>query len=52
MFGLLGSCKLNKINFGGYIEDIFTRMLYGEQVNQSFLPYNYAPRYAQRKDAV
>ena len=28
MFGLLESCKLNKVNFGEYIEDILTRILY------------------------
>lgn len=32
MFGLLESCKLNKVNFGEYIEDILTRILCGEEV--------------------
>lgn len=30
MFDLLESCKLNNINFGEYIEDILTRILFGE----------------------
>ena len=41
MFGLLESCKLNKVNFGEYIEDILTRILYGEEVDASFLPCDY-----------
>lgn len=52
MFGLLESCKLNNINFGEYIEDILTRILFGEQVDQSFLPCNYEPQYAEGKDAA
>ena len=31
MFGLLESCKLNKVNFGEYIEDILTRMKNGDK---------------------
>ena len=41
MFGLLESCKLNKVNFGEYIEDILTRILCGEEVDASFLPCDY-----------
>ena len=41
MFGLLESCKLNKVDFGGYIEDILTRILCGEEVDASFLPCDY-----------
>ena len=33
MFGLLESCKLNKVNFGENIEDILTRILCGEEVD-------------------
>ena len=33
MFGLLESCKLNKVNFGEYIVDILTRILCGEEVD-------------------
>ena len=45
MFGLLESCKLNKVNFGEYIEDILTRILAGEDVDMSFLPCDYVRRY-------
>lgn len=38
MFGLLESCKLNDIDFGIYIEDVLTRIMYGEHVDESFLP--------------
>ena len=41
MFGLLESCKLNKVNFGEYIEDILTRILCGEEVDASFLSCDY-----------
>mgnify|MGYP000083270522 FL=1 len=33
MFGLLESCKLNKVNFGEYIVNILTRILCGEEVD-------------------
>ena len=42
MFGLLESCKLNKVNFGEYIGDILTCILCGEEVDASFLPCDYA----------
>ena len=51
MFGLLESCKLNKVNFGGYIEDILTRILAGEDVDMSFLPCDYVRRYEDGMDA-
>ena len=51
MFGLLESCKLNKVNFGEYIEDILTRILCGEEVDASFLPCDYVRRYEDGKDA-
>ena len=36
MFGLLESCILNKVNFGEYIEDVLTRILFGEEGDESF----------------
>ena len=51
MFGLLESCKLNKVNFGEYIEDVLTRILFGEEVDESFLPCDYVRRYEDGKDA-
>ncbi len=52
MFGLQESSKLNRTNFGVYLEDILISMLYGEQVDQPFLPCNYDPRYVERKDTT
>ena len=51
MFGLLECCKLNKVNFGEYIEDVLTRILFGEEVAESFLPCDYVRRYEDGKDA-
>lgn len=51
MFGLLESCKLNKVNFGEYIEDVLTRILFGEEVDDTFLPCDYVRRYEDGKDA-
>ena len=51
MFGLLESCKLNKVNFGEYIEDILTRILCGEEVDGSFLPCNYVRHFEDGTDA-
>lgn len=51
MFGLLESCKLNKVNFGEYIEDVLTRILFGEEVDESFLPCDYVRCYEDGKDA-
>lgn len=51
MFGLLDSCKLNKVNFGEYIEDILTRIFSGEDVDMSFLLCNYVCRYEDGMDA-
>ncbi|MEH2889857.1 hypothetical protein [Segatella copri] len=45
MFGLLESCKLNKVNFGEYIEDILTRILCGEEV---YCPCQCHHRFTQR----
>lgn len=50
MFGLLESCKLNKVNFGEYIEDVLTRILFGEEVDDTFLPCDYVRRYEDGKD--
>lgn len=52
MFGLLESCKLNDIDFGIYIEDVLTRIMYGEQVDESFLPCGYFPRYKEGQDTA
>ena len=52
MFGLQESSKLNRTNFGVYLEDILISMLYGEQVDQPFLPCNYDPRYVERTDTA
>lgn len=51
MFGLLESCKLNKVNFGEYIEDILTRILCGEEVDASFLPCDYVLHFEDGTDA-
>ena len=51
MFGLLESCKLNKVNFGEYIEDILTRILCGEDVDASFLPCDYVRHFEDGTDA-
>ena len=52
MFGLLETCKLNDIDFGIYIEDVLTRIMYGEHVDDTFLPCGYVPRYKEGKDAA
>ena len=52
MFGLLESCKLNDIDFGIYIEDVLTRIMYGEHVDDSFLPCGYVSRYKEGQDAA
>lgn len=51
MFGLLESCKLNKVNFGEYIEDILTRILMGEEVDASFLSCDYVRHFEDGTDA-
>ena len=51
MFGLLESCKLNKVNFCEYIEDILTRILCGEEVDASFLPCDYVRHFEDGADA-
>ena len=51
MFGLLESCKLNKVNFGEYIEDILTRILCGEKVDASFLPCDYVRHFEDGTNA-
>ena len=51
MFGLLESCKLNKVNFGEYIENILTRILCGEEVDASFLPCDYVRHFEDGTDA-
>lgn len=44
-------CKLNKVNFGEYIEDILTRILCGEEVDASFLPCDYVRHFKDGTDA-
>ena len=51
IFWLLESCKLNKVNFGEYIEDILTRILYCEDVDSSFLPCDYVRHFEDGTDA-
>lgn len=51
MFGVLESCKLNKVNFGEYIEDILTRILCGEEVDVSFLLCDYVRHFEDGTDA-
>ena len=40
----LQSCKLNNVDFGYYIEDILTRIVNGEEIDESFIPCNYVAR--------
>lgn len=44
MFGLYESCQLNNLDFGHYIEDILTRIVNGEGIDESFIPCNYVSR--------
>ena len=44
MFGLYESCKLNNVDFSHYIEDILTRIVNGEAIDESFIPCNYVAR--------
>lgn len=44
IYSLVESCKLNKIEFGEYIEDILTRFMNGEDADESFLPNHNNPR--------
>lgn len=37
MYSLLESCKLNNVNFGAYIEDIFTWLMKGEKADNETL---------------
>ena len=39
------------MNFGEYIEDVLTRILFGEEVDESFLPCDYVRCYEDGKDA-
>ena len=52
MFGLLESCKLNDIDFGIYIEDVLTRIMYGKHADDTFFPCGYVPRYKEGQDAA
>ena len=44
MFGLYENCQLNNVDFGHYIEDILTRIVNGEAIDESFIPCNYVAR--------
>ena len=44
MFGLFESSKLNDVDFGHYIEDILTRIVKGEAIDETFIPCNYVAR--------
>lgn len=50
MFGLYESCKLNNLDFGEYVEDVLTRIMYGEKVDASFLPVDYVRKYKDGQD--
>ena len=52
MYSLLESCKLNGVDFGEYVEDILTRMMNGQEVNESFLPNHYAPTSKKQETAA
>ncbi len=52
MYSLFESCKMNKINFGTYIEDILTRIMKGDKDYLAMLPCYYAPRETEQKDAA
>jgi len=47
MFSMLESCKLNKVDFGDYIEDILTRVMNGEDIGETMLPNHYVSREQQ-----
>lgn len=51
MFGLYESCKLNNLDFGEYVEDVLTRIMYGEEVNVSFLRVDYVRKYEDNQDS-
>ena len=34
----------NNVDFGYYIEDILTRIVNGEEIDESFIPCNYVAR--------
>ena len=44
--------QLNDIDFGIYIEDVLTRIMYGEHVDDTFLPCGYVPRYKEGKHSI
>ena len=52
MFGLYESCKLNNLDFGHYIEDILTRIVNGEGIDESFIPCNYVSRPLEEETAA
>jgi len=48
MYSLFESCKMNKINFGTYIEDILTRIMKGDKDYLAMLPCYYEAREIER----
>ena len=51
-FNQLSDCKLNNLNFGHYIEDILTRIVNGEEIDESFIPCNYVSRPLEEETAA
>lgn len=47
MYSLLGSSKLNGLDFGDYIEDVMTRLAEGDTDYASMIACNYKPRQAE-----
>ncbi len=49
MYSLLESCKLNGMDFGEYVEDILTRLMTDQEVDESFLLNYYVPTPQKQK---
>ncbi len=52
MYSLLESCKLSSVDFGEYVEDILTRLMNSQEVDESFLPNHYVPTPKKQEAAV
>ena len=52
MFGLYESCKLNNVDLAHYIEDILTRIVNREEIDESFIPCNYVARPLEEESAA
>lgn len=48
---VVGKLYVEQSDFGEYIEDVLTRILFGEEGDESFLPCDYVRRYEDGKDA-